>query len=137
MNDASESRDLVPAESASLPAVETRRPAGTVVPAIVAAAGDGAARRFLEFFAVTIDNPNTRAAYFHACRRFFVWCDRRKDIEELVDEPMHARRIDLLPFKRVRQPDFATTNSQSFQSQAKMLPKRTFAQHADITPKFS
>ena len=59
--------------------------------AIVAAVGDGAARRFLEFFAVTIDNPNTRAAYLHACRRFFAWCDRREDIEELVDiEPMHV-----------------------------------------------
>ena len=46
--------------------IETRAAAGTVVPAIVAAAGDGAARRFLEFFAVTIENPNTRAAYFHA-----------------------------------------------------------------------
>jgi hypothetical protein len=78
---------------------ETRRARRTVVPAIVAAAGDGAARRFLEFFAVTIDNPNTRAAYFHGRRRFFAWCDRREfawcdrreDIEELVDiEPMHA-----------------------------------------------
>ena len=48
-----------------------------VVPAIVAAAGDKAARRFLEFFAVTIENPNTRQAYFHACRRFFDWCDRK------------------------------------------------------------
>ena len=61
------------------------------MPAIVAAGGDRAARRFLEFFAVTIDNKNTRAAYFHACRRFFAWCDRREDIEELVDiEPMHV-----------------------------------------------
>ena len=34
-----------------------------VVPAIVAAAGERAARRFLEFFAATIRNPNTRAAY--------------------------------------------------------------------------
>jgi hypothetical protein len=92
MNDASESRDLVPAESTSLPAVETRRAdRPIVVPAIVATAGDGAARRFLEFFAVTIDNPNTRAAYFHACRRFFAWCDRREDIVDLVDvEPMHV-----------------------------------------------
>src|SRR5208282_3450651 len=91
MESDSDSRDLVPAESASLPAIETRRPDGTVVPAIVAAAGDKAARRFLEFFAVTIDNPNTRAAYYHACRRFFDWCDRREDIAELVDiEPMHV-----------------------------------------------
>ena len=91
MNDASESRELVPAQSAPLPTNETRRAGGTVVPAIVAAAGDKATRRFLEFFAVTIDNPNTRDAYFHACRRFFAWCDRREDIEELVDiEPMHV-----------------------------------------------
>ena len=91
MNDASESTELVPAESAPRPAVETRRPAGTVVPAIVAAAGENAMRRFLEFFAVTIDNPNTRDAYLHACRRFFAWCDRREDIEELIDiEPMHV-----------------------------------------------
>jgi len=76
MNDASESRDLVPAESMTLPAVETRRAAGTVVPA----AGENAMRRFLEFFAVTIDKKNTRDAYLHACRRFFAWCDRRDDI---------------------------------------------------------
>src|SRR5271156_1313664 len=84
-----ESTELVTVESGAL--IETRRGGGTVVPAIVAAGGDGAARRFLEFFAVTIDNPNTRAAYFHACRRFFGWCDRRENIVELVDiEPMHV-----------------------------------------------
>ena len=48
-------------------------------------------RRSLEFFAVKIDNKNTRDAYLHACRRFFAWCDRHKDIEELADiEPMHV-----------------------------------------------
>src|SRR6202795_5222747 len=89
MNDASESTELVTVESA--PLIETRRAGGTGVPALVAAGGGGPARRFLEFFAVTIDNPNTRAAYFHACGRFFVWCDRREDIVELVDiEPMHV-----------------------------------------------
>jgi len=90
MNDISESTELVTVESGALPARETRAGGGTVVPAIVAAAGGNAMRRFLEFFAVTIDNPNTRAAYVHACRRFFAWCDRREDIEELADiEPMH------------------------------------------------
>jgi site-specific recombinase XerD len=87
MNDASESKALVPAESESLTAVGVGRP---IVPAIVAAAGNRAARRFLEFFAVTIENPNTRAAYFHACRRFFAWCERKK-LDELADiEPMHV-----------------------------------------------
>jgi hypothetical protein len=33
-----------------------------VVPAVIAAAGDQAARRFLEFFAATIRNKNTRMA---------------------------------------------------------------------------
>src|SRR5271156_5234688 len=84
-----ESRELVTVESGAL--IETRRGGGTGVPAIGAATGGGAARRFLEFFAVTIDNPNPRAAYFHACRRFFAWCDRREDIVELADiEPMHV-----------------------------------------------
>jgi hypothetical protein len=37
-----------------------------------------------------IENPNTRAAYFHACRRFFGWCDA-KGLDELVAiEPMHV-----------------------------------------------
>ena len=49
--------------------------ASPVVPAIVAAAGEKAARRYLEFFAVTIENANTREAYYRACRRFFAWCD--------------------------------------------------------------
>jgi site-specific recombinase XerD len=86
-----ESTELVTVESAPLPARETRAAGGTVVPAIVAAAGENAMRRFLEFFAVTIDNKNTRDAYLHACRRFFAWCDRREDIDDLVDiEPMHV-----------------------------------------------
>ena len=61
------------------------------MPTIVAAGGDKAMRRYLEFLAVTVDNPNTRAAYFPACSRFFAWCERRDDIEELADiEPMHV-----------------------------------------------
>ena len=60
------------------------------MPTIVAAAGDKAARRFLEFFAVTIENLNTRQAYFHAGRRFFAWCER-KGLDELAAiEPMHV-----------------------------------------------
>jgi len=36
------------------------------VPRVIADAGDQAARRFLEFFAATIRNKNTRLAYYHA-----------------------------------------------------------------------
>ena len=43
---------------------------GPIIPALIAAAGDHAARRFLEFFAANIRNPNTRAAYATAVRQF-------------------------------------------------------------------
>ena len=60
------------------------------MPAIVAAAGDKATRRFLEFFAATIRNKNTRIAYYHACVRFFAWCDHHK-VGEIADiEPLHV-----------------------------------------------
>jgi hypothetical protein len=36
---------------------------GIAVPAVIADAGEHAARRFLEFFAATIRNKNTRMAY--------------------------------------------------------------------------
>ena len=48
-----------------------------VVPAIVAALGDQASWRYVEFFAANIRNQNTRRAYARACSRFFGWCDDR------------------------------------------------------------
>jgi integrase/recombinase XerD len=62
----------------------------TAVPVIVADAGDRAGRRFIEFFAVTIENPNTRVAYFHACRRFFAWCEHKGLDEFVAIEPVHV-----------------------------------------------
>jgi hypothetical protein len=64
--------------------------ADIVVPAIVADAGDHAARRFLEFFAATIRNKNTRIAYLHAVSRFFAWCEHYH-LGQLVNiEPLHV-----------------------------------------------
>ena len=61
-----------------------------MVPRVIADAGDQAARRFLEFFAATIRNKNTRMAYYRAVVRFFAWCDRHK-IGEIADiEPLHV-----------------------------------------------
>ena len=48
------------------------------VPAIIADAGDHAARRFLEFFTANIENPNTRAAYAQAVAQFLRWCEHRR-----------------------------------------------------------
>ncbi len=45
------------------------------VPGTVAAAGAHAQRRFLEFFAATIRNRNTRLAYARAITQFFGWCE--------------------------------------------------------------
>lgn len=60
-----------------------------VVPRMIGDAGDDAVKRFLEFFAVTIRNKNTRAAYVRACRSFFDWADENQ-IGQLIDiEPIH------------------------------------------------
>lgn len=47
-----------------------------VVPELIARAGEGAARRYLEFFTANIRNPKTRAAYGVAVERFFALCDQ-------------------------------------------------------------
>ena len=61
-----------------------------IVPVMIAGAGEHAARRFLEFFAATIRNKNTREAYYRAVCRFFAWCDHAK-LGALVDiEPIHV-----------------------------------------------
>jgi hypothetical protein len=44
------------------------------VPALVAAAGERASIRFLEFFAANIRNPHTRRAYARAAEEFLTWC---------------------------------------------------------------
>jgi site-specific recombinase XerD len=88
MESDSESQALVPADQRPLTSVAGHH--GVVVPRVVADAGDQAARRFLEFFAATIRNKNTRQAYYHATVRFFAWVDRHK-IGEIADiEPLHV-----------------------------------------------
>jgi hypothetical protein len=64
--------------------------AETAIPALVADAGEDAIRRFLEFFAATIRNKNTRVAYYNDARQFFAWCERRgvDGLERI--EPIHV-----------------------------------------------
>jgi site-specific recombinase XerD len=60
------------------PANLTAAPIGAhLVPATIAAAGEQAAWRFIDFFTANIRNPNTRRAYLRACHQFFAWCDER------------------------------------------------------------
>jgi hypothetical protein len=47
-------------------------------PALVAAAGDQARIRFLEFFTANIRNRNTRRAYAQAVAEFLAWCEHHR-----------------------------------------------------------
>jgi site-specific recombinase XerD len=46
-----------------------------LVPAMIAAAGERASLRFIDFFTANIRNPNTRAAYGVSVRGFFTWLE--------------------------------------------------------------
>lgn len=59
------------------------------VPAIIAAAGDKASEHFLEFFAATIRNKNTRAAYMQAIGQFCRWCEEH-DLRLATIRPLHV-----------------------------------------------
>lgn len=63
---------------------------GTVaVPAIVACAGETAARRYVAFFTAHIRNRNTRDAYGRAATGFLAWCDGL-GLELATIEPVHV-----------------------------------------------
>ena len=71
--------------------VATTRRAGVTLPALIAGAGDQAARRFVEFFTVNIRNKNTRAAYGRAARDFLRWRETRGGLDDLRKvEPVHV-----------------------------------------------
>src|SRR5262245_51878574 len=57
---------------------------------MIAEAGDRAARRFLDFFAASIENDNHRMAYYRDVCSFFSWLEEH-DIGEFADiEPFHV-----------------------------------------------
>jgi site-specific recombinase XerD len=58
-------------------------------PSLIMRAGAAAQERFLEFFAATIRNKNTRQAYFRAISRFLKWADDRQlELEDI--RPIHV-----------------------------------------------
>lgn len=81
--------DIVPTRPPRPPNRPVPGSAVLVVPAIIADAGETATRRFLEFFAATIRNRNTRMAYHRAVRHFFAWCEHHwlGGLDDL--EPLH------------------------------------------------
>ena len=60
------------------------------MPALVAVAGERAQVRFLEFFAATIRNANTRRAYGRAVVDFLAWCEGRGVTSIVNVQPLHV-----------------------------------------------
>jgi site-specific recombinase XerD len=79
--------DLVLRHPSRLPAIVA---SGSVLPTLVAAAGDQASTRFLEFFASTIRNPHTRRAYARAVADFLAWCEERAVPSIAAVQPLHV-----------------------------------------------
>jgi len=67
-------------------------PAGSSanLPTLIAAAGDRASIRFLEFFASTIRNPHTRRAYGRAVADFLAWCEDNGVPSIAAVQPLHV-----------------------------------------------
>ena len=59
-------------------------------PALIAAAGERASLRFLEFFAANIRNPHTRRAYSRAVAEFLTWCDDNHVPSIMAVQPLHV-----------------------------------------------
>src|ERR1700679_3981643 len=74
--------ELVPAPLLPAP------PLSFPVPAIIADAGEKASEHCLEFFAATIRNKNTRAAYMQAVAQFCRWCEGHK-LQLATIRPLH------------------------------------------------
>jgi site-specific recombinase XerD len=60
------------------------------LPALVAAAGERASMRFLEFFVANIRNPHTRRAYARAADEFLAWCASAGVPSIAAVQPVHV-----------------------------------------------
>jgi len=69
---------------------QVRRTAPAGLPALITGADAKTRRRFVEFFAANIRNPNTRRAYLRAVTDFFTWCEQHQ-LEDLASiQPVHV-----------------------------------------------
>ena len=62
----------------------------TFAPAIIAASGERARYRFLEFFTAQIRNPHTRRAYARAAKEFFDWLEGRGVVQITAIQSLHV-----------------------------------------------
>ena len=71
------------------------------LPPMITSADDRTAWRFVDFFAVTIRNPNTREAYYRAVTRFMNWCEQRGLHRLSAIRPIHvAAYVEQLSLSR-------------------------------------
>jgi site-specific recombinase XerD len=59
-------------------------------PALIAAAGESAKLRFVEFFTANIRNRNTRRAYAQAVAEFLAWCEHHRVPSITAVQPVHV-----------------------------------------------
>ena len=88
MRSESKTRSFVALQSTAN--TEVKSNSCNLAPAVVERTGDRAVVRFVEFFVVAINNKNTRDAYYHACCRFFVWCENQHISDVSAVEPIHV-----------------------------------------------
>jgi site-specific recombinase XerD len=60
------------------------------LPALIAAGGERASLRFLEFFAANLRNPDTRRAYGRAVAEFMTWCEDNQVRSITAVQPLHV-----------------------------------------------
>jgi hypothetical protein len=60
------------------------------LPALIAASGERASLRFLEFFAANIRNPHTRRAYSRAVSEFMTCCEDNRVTSITAMQPLHV-----------------------------------------------
>ena len=82
-------QELIPAEKQPSGAIRAPASAQAGVPRLFAPT-EAAATRTLEFFAVTIRNPNTRRAYAHAVSEFSDWCQTQGVVDSRDVRPLHV-----------------------------------------------
>ena len=75
----------------ALPTLSLHASRSALLPALIHNDGPQASRRYLEFFAAQLRNPNTRTAYARAATAFFAWCQDAAGVDQLVQiEPIHV-----------------------------------------------
>jgi site-specific recombinase XerD len=66
-------------------------------PSLILREGEGAARAYLNFFTASIENDNTRSAYYRAVTQFLSWCEARSVTLKQVEPWMVATYIKAHP----------------------------------------